>query len=611
MAQMECSQPPPDDQACLRLVKNNHLVFLDQIQKLCANQTDSSPFHHQMVKQIQSLVQLQLLNVAQEALNCSLPRSVQHDLNQQHEPLLTHVSPEQYRPIPPSFSYNLPLDTSTPGVFLENIQMAQVYKRQIDEISKSLDTSATVQHDDQQQQPPRAPPRMMSPKKLKTGTVQNLNRTPYQKTSDTGGIGGTGGTPTRPMTNRQQTEVSVAAYRFATTRFPFAPFQAQFKLTVRDKAIIDDLVKHAKEKNVELKIAAYRHKQSNHEHVLLIFVADIGSFCFLNKDSNWPTTLANSEYTIKRPSTPPQLCLILPHVPLNTDWDDFMEDAKGQYPEVVNVIRLKNRNQRPVPTVKIEFASAIGRKQALDDKEMTIGYMKYKVVEFLAPVNVLICGNCCQLGHFQKNCPLKDLTVCKTCGATAADIKAHACSGLPKCVRCGEEHKSSDTKCPAVKTYRGALTRNMLQRQAVRSNDRTNDSPKEHFPMAFANAGPQMTTFKPIGPTESIIESVISKTLEHLLDEVKAQAEKTQKSIAELRDGMQSQALLTSGRIETLEKNFQTLETEIRKIYNSIEASGQAVNTNTNSNLSLDDQTSAPSLPKITRANSKPRKNKH
>ncbi|CAF1562092.1 unnamed protein product [Adineta ricciae] len=93
--------------------------------------------------------------------------------------------------------------------------------------------------------------------------------------------------------------------------------------------------------------------------------------------------------------------------------------------------------------------------------------MRYPVVEYMALAQVLICSRCMYIGHFQKNCPQKDEVTCKICGAICADLKKHDCHGIAKCIRCGGDHKSSDTKCPKVKDYRAALTRTLV---ATRNN---------------------------------------------------------------------------------------------------------------------------------------------
>jgi hypothetical protein len=207
--------------------------------------------------------------------------------------------------------------------------------------------------------------------------------------------------------NNNQQQPSVAACRFATTRFPFSPFSVIFSQEVREKIVVDDLIKHARDNlNFELKTVAYRRSRTdNDECRVLIFVENSESFAFLYDHGNWPATLAACQFSTKSPSIPPQLALVLPSVSLQVEWDDFVTELKDKYPGVTNIIRLKNKSQQPVRAVKLECLSAKVRNEILESGDIGIMHMKYRVVEYYAQANVLICSNCYGIGHFRKNCP--------------------------------------------------------------------------------------------------------------------------------------------------------------------------------------------------------------
>ncbi|CAF5008615.1 unnamed protein product, partial [Rotaria sp. Silwood1] len=120
-----------------------------------------------------------------------------------------------------------------------------------------------------------------------------------------------------------QQQPSMAACRYATSRFPFSPFSVIFLHQVREKVVIDDLMKHAKENfHFELKTIAYRRGRSeNNECRILVFVENSESFSFLYERGNWPTTLAGHEFTTKRPSIPPQLSLVAIYAPASKSWE--------------------------------------------------------------------------------------------------------------------------------------------------------------------------------------------------------------------------------------------------------------------------------------------------
>jgi predicted helicase len=82
-------------------------------------------------------------------------------------------------------------------------------------------------------------------------------------------------------------------------------------------------------------------------------------------------------------------------VPLNIDWDEFVEELKARHQDIAEVIRLRNKAQEPVRAVKLEFVTVTARNELLKEGEISICYMKLKVVEYFAQANVLICSNCC------------------------------------------------------------------------------------------------------------------------------------------------------------------------------------------------------------------------
>lgn len=159
--------------------------------------------------------------------------------------------------------------------------------------------------------------------------------------------------------NNQKQSSSVAAQRFATSRFPFSPFSIIFQQEGREKSVVDDLIKHAaKAFGLELKPVAYRRARAeNNDCRVLVLVENTESFAFLYDKSHWPPTLAERMYTTKSPSIPPQLSLVLPSVSLQIDWEEFVEEIKEKYVDIVNVIRFKNKAQIPVRAVKLEFCS--------------------------------------------------------------------------------------------------------------------------------------------------------------------------------------------------------------------------------------------------------------
>ena len=270
--------------------------------------------------------------------------------------------------------------------------------------------------------------------------------------------------------------VSNAACRFATSRYPFSPFTVTFSQEVREKTAVEDLIRHAVDNwSFELKTVAYRRgRLENNEHCIVIFVDNSYSFVFLHDQKNWPNTLADRQFTKKRPSIPPQLAVVIPSVSLQIDWDDFVQELKEKYPDIANIIRSKNKAQQPVRAVKLEFLSSKRRHEILLAGEISVAHMKLKVMEYYAQANVSICSNCYGIGHFRKNCAQKNESTCKICGEKYVNLKDHLCSGVLKCLHCGGAHVSNDAKCHVVKEYRAALTRNLLANVASKNVDDAN-----------------------------------------------------------------------------------------------------------------------------------------
>ena len=106
------------------------------------------------------------------------------------------------------------------------------------------------------------------------------------------------------------------------------------------------------------------------------------------------------------------------------------------------MIRLKNKSQQPVRSVKIELKSAKCRQDILASGQIYAMHMRFKVVEYYAQANVLIFSNCCKIGHFRKNCPQQGESTCKVCSEKYANLTEHDCSGIQKCIHCGNQHQS-------------------------------------------------------------------------------------------------------------------------------------------------------------------------
>lgn len=418
------------------------------------------------------------------------------------------------------------------------------------------DTSTTSESNKQAHPPPRHKALAMHSsntpyKRQRGGNFQeNMDRTTINHQQKFPEIGTHSSSDTND--NRHLNEPSTAAYRYATSRYPFAPFATVFNQEVKEKLVINDLINHARNVlNFDLKIIAHRRGHAeNNEHRLLIFVENTESFAFLYDQANWPMLLANVQFTIKSPSIPPQLALVLPYVSLQTDWEDFVDEIKNNYPKIISVIRLKNKAQQPVRAVKLELNSSAARTEILEKGELTVLHMKYKVVEYMAQLNVLICSNCQGIGHFRNSCPEKNQSTCKTCGDKYSDAKDHQCSGILKCKHCGGPHASNDTKCQIVKDYRAAITRNLMNKAMQPPSSRG-------APTNIINRGSYATIVQ--STTTNTNDELMSK-IDTILVTVEQEAKATQVALRELKEEMQKEHEITKQQVNALEKKVLCIE---------------------------------------------------
>lgn len=271
--------------------------------------------------------------------------------------------------------------------------------------------------------------------------------------------------------------VTDAAARFALTRYPFPPFTIRFNcVNINIDHIKRDLVTHvANVHKQELNVIGCRRSKvrcNDKETDLLLHVKETEAFAILMSKLNWPSSLAGLSFVLPNmPSIPPQLSLLVKNVDLRLNLDEFGNDLKQLYPDVKNVIRMKNKLGNDINLVKLEITSVDSRNKLLGDKKLLLNHLVYEVSEYLAPVNVLICSKCCGIGHFRKQCP-DQLETCRTCLQQYQDRKFHVCSNQSRCKHCNGDHYSSSNKCPVIKTFRSALTRQMMTR-----NEPINPSP--------------------------------------------------------------------------------------------------------------------------------------
>ena len=125
---------------------------------------------------------------------------------------------------------------------------------------------------------------------------------------------------------------------FALSRFPFPPFTIRFNSNNISPSILH---------------CCLARSNSIQQRDYLLYVKNATSFCFLLETNNWPNTIKNLTFSLPLiPRIPPQLSLIIKDVDLNIHSDEFCSDIKSQYPDIKNVVRLKNKFDKHIKLIK-------------------------------------------------------------------------------------------------------------------------------------------------------------------------------------------------------------------------------------------------------------------
>jgi hypothetical protein len=229
----------------------------------------------------------------------------------------------------------------------------------------------------------------------------------------------------------QPIPISNESKRYAQTRYPFSPFILRFnsgKILVNQvKECLIDHCKKIHETDIQIihcrsfKSTGSDNGDGNNFSDFLIYLKDAVSFSFMLEQAHWPNSIGNEGFSFpSTPAIPPQLCLLIKNVDLHIDFNEFCDDIKNKYPQVKNIIRMKNKFQNDIKLIKLEFTSPAVRDKLLNEKRIIVNYITNDTVEYLVPATVLICSKCMAIGHFKKQCSQIKET-CRTCGELVDD----------------------------------------------------------------------------------------------------------------------------------------------------------------------------------------------
>jgi hypothetical protein len=313
---------------------------------------------------------------------------------------------------------------------------------------------------------------------------------------------------------------SSASTRYALSRFPFPAFITRFNSDlVSVKRFKEEITKRFQSYHqitIEiLNCRSSRLKCTGEETDFLLYLKDASSFAALLDHAKWPPKIAGEEFSFpSSPSIPPPLSLIVKNVDVRIELAELSSELKALFPEVKNVIRMRNKVGNCINLLKLELTSPIVRQSLLDAKRVILNYLSYEICEYLAPASVLICSKCSGLGHFRKQCT-EEKDTCKTCGQAFADLKAHRCSAEPHCKHCNGEHSSNSLKCPVIKQFRAELTRKSLNNN--QRPNRSTVSPSAPLSNSAINYRSLPSDFPPLPLTRGSPDGALMSKIDELI----------------------------------------------------------------------------------------------
>ncbi|CAF5017620.1 unnamed protein product [Rotaria sp. Silwood1] len=328
--------------------------------------------------------------------------------------------------------------------------------------------------------------------------------------------------------------VSIEATRYAQTRFPFSPFIIRFNSgNIKESHAAEQITKHFYDiVKIDVNIVNSRKstvKCQGDDSDLLIYVKDVDSFSALFVKQYWPQQIGEQAFTFpSMPSFPPPLSMIMKNVDLIVDLNELCAELNSLYPEIHNIIRLKNKYQNDIKMMKIEILSSSKHDALLKDGKIRGLGMTFDIEEYLCPATVLICSKCQGIGHFRRQCKQQSDT-CKTCGTNCTDIRQHRCTSIMHCIHCMKnDHPSNSLKYPIVKEYRSVLTKKLLSTSTTIITSKNNYS---YDPSGFSGLPQPQSSTAPISinnkTSNKIDELIFSVTkMNDTLDRIEIKKQK-------------------------------------------------------------------------------------
>lgn len=202
----------------------------------------------------------------------------------------------------------------------------------------------------------------------------------------------------------------------------------------------------------------------NNQHQLLLFAPNRDVFSLLITHK-YPSVIGTSSVQIILPRRlPPQLSLLLLHVPCCLDDPYLLTEIQKQFPSVKALHRIRTTSLTNNTTlVRLDFERADECDNCLHAKFLSVANVRLPVKQYLGPPRIPQCPKCCQFGHFANKCRSSH-KICGHCAHSIFPDTVHQC-GSSLCINCSHHplysssasHGAFDPRCPSMIHYKKIL----------------------------------------------------------------------------------------------------------------------------------------------------------
>lgn len=265
--------------------------------------------------------------------------------------------------------------------------------------------------------------------------------------------------------NVNNCKISNYALNYAADYY-YPPFKLECEPKIHDKKIgvkmVNDLIKHIRDNFLRInplfsKPILVDLWWIDFEGNLQMIIKTTELYVYLCKNERYPKELNNIKINPIPPAyLPPQHSIILKWIKNSITDQDIKDELIINYKSLHSISTMNGTLNDRTRHVKIELFDKNEYETLLNVRKINLLGQLYEVDEFLPVPRILICGRCNQPGHTRKTCQNSTFDICRRCGGNRTNIDEHKECPV-KCHHCGNNHLSTDYKCPLIEEYRSHL----------------------------------------------------------------------------------------------------------------------------------------------------------